>query len=270
MTDEQDFKGKRVTVIGLGIEGEDLARYFAAHGARVTVSDAKSRQALGARAAALEAAGVRLSLGRNDPADATGADLVCVSQGVPLSNPAVVAAREAGRPLESMTSLFFQWWPGPIAGITGSCGKTTTTSLTDAVFTAAGRKHVLGGNIGVGLLSLLPQASPDTWAVLEISHTQLTLARRSPKVACLLNVTPNHLDQFTWDEYVELKTHIFAYQSTSDACVFNADDPVSQRVEAKGLRAALSLQHRGRPRRRWRLRPRRDGLLAAPAAARRQ
>ncbi len=235
MTLEQDWKRKNVTVIGLGIEGEDLARYFAANGAYVTASDAKGRDALGPRADALEAAGVRLSLGRNDPADVAAADLVCVSQGVPLSNPAVAAAREAGKPVESMTSLFLQWWPGPIAGITGSSGKTTTTSLTDAVFTAAGRKHVTGGNIGVGLLSLLSQAAPDTWALLEISHTQLTLVRRSPHVAGLLNVTPNHLDQFSWEEYVELKSHIFAYQRPSDACVFNAEDPVSQELRPKSV-----------------------------------
>ena len=95
MTDKQELRGKRITVIGLGIEGEDLARYFAAHGALVTASDAKSREALGRRADALEAEGVRLSLGRNDPADVEGADMVCASQGVPLSNPAVAAAMRA-------------------------------------------------------------------------------------------------------------------------------------------------------------------------------
>jgi UDP-N-acetylmuramoylalanine--D-glutamate ligase len=221
------WRGRKVTVIGLGIEGEDLARFFAARGATVTASDAKPREALGARAGDLERLGVRLSLGGNDPADVAGADLVCVSQGVPLTNAAVRAAREAGTPVESMTSLFMRWWPGPIAGITGSSGKTTTTSLVDAMFTAAGQPHVLGGNIGIGLLSLLDSPSPGTWAVLEISHTQLTLAGRSPDMACLLNVTPNHLDQFTWDEYVDLKSRIFRFQRADDACVFNAEDTVS-------------------------------------------
>jgi UDP-N-acetylmuramoylalanine--D-glutamate ligase len=225
----RDWKGKRVTVVGLGIEGEDMARYFAGLGARVTVSDAKTREALGQRAAALEAEGVRLALGGNDPADTVDADLVCVSQSVPLSNPAVAAAIAAGRPVESMTSLFLQWWPGPVLGITGSSGKTTTTSLTGAVFAAAGRPHVLGGNIGVGLLSLLGQGRPpETWAVMEISHTQLVLTRQSPGVAALLNVTPNHLDQFTWEEYVELKRRIFSFQGPRDVCVFNAEDPVSR------------------------------------------
>jgi UDP-N-acetylmuramoylalanine--D-glutamate ligase len=239
-----DFAGKRVTIIGLGIEGDDLARYFAATGAHVTVSDAKTREALGTRVAVLEAAGVSLSLGANDPAAVRSADLVCVSQGVPLSNPAVRAAREAGTPVESMTSLFLKWWPGPTCGITGSSGKTTTTSLTDAIFSAAGRDHVTGGNIGVGLLSLMPRAKSDRWAVLEMSHTQLTLVRQSPKVGALLNVTPNHLDQFTWDEYVELKTHIFSFQSSNDACVFNAEDRVSQELmpRAEGRRYLFGIE----------------------------
>jgi UDP-N-acetylmuramoylalanine--D-glutamate ligase len=246
-----DFEGKRVTVIGLGIEGEDLAHYFHRHGASVTVS---ALTALPERVAAMEALGVKVSLGANDPADTISADLVCASQGVPLTIPAIVAARESGVPITSMTKLFFDKWTGPICGITGSSGKTTTTSLVDAFFTAAGRDHVLGGNIGIGLTSLLDsgysrptpgRGSPVTrsrgfpasaddgdqeWAVLEISHTQLTLTDRSPRVAALLNVTPNHLDQFSWDEYVALKTKIFAFQSPDDSIVLNADDPVSRKL----------------------------------------
>jgi UDP-N-acetylmuramoylalanine--D-glutamate ligase len=135
-----------------------------------------------------------------------------------------------------MTSLFLSLYPGPVLGITGSSGKTTTTSLMDAIFTAAGRNHVLGGNIGLGLMSLIDDAMPDTWAVLEVSHTQLVLTQRSPQVAGLLNVTPNHLDQFTWEEYVALKRKIFAYQDEGGAAVFNADDPVSNdlRPDARG------------------------------------
>src|SRR5690606_10828339 len=128
---------------------------------------------------------------------------------------------------ESMTSIFFDRYPGPLIGITGSSGKTTTTSLVDAIFTAAGREHVLGGNIGRGLLQLLDGASAGVPAVLEVSHTQLQLTRRSPHVAVLLNVTPNHLDQFTWDEYVALKRRIFDMQTPRDSVVFNLDDLVS-------------------------------------------
>ena len=236
MTEEQDWRGKRVSVIGLGIEGEDLARYFALHGARVTVGDRKPAAALQGRVAALHGLAVDFRLGEEDLSALADADLVCVSQSVPLDNAAVVAARARGVPLASMTGLFLDLYPGPVLGITGSSGKTTTTSLVDAIFGAAGRWHVLGGNIGVGLMSLLEAARPERWAVLEVSHTQLQLTQRSPHVGALLNVTPNHLDQFSWEEYVALKRNIFAYQSPDDAVVFNADDPVCHelRPEARG------------------------------------
>jgi UDP-N-acetylmuramoylalanine--D-glutamate ligase len=172
-----------------------------------------------------------------------GADMVCVSQGVPLSNPAVAAARIGGIPIESMSSIFFDNYPGPIVGITGSSGKTTTTSLVDAIFTTSGREHVLGGNIGRGLLALLDEAIPSRTAVVEVSHTQLQLMRRSPNVAALLNVTPNHLDQFTWDEYVALKRRIYEMQTLRDSAVFNMDDPVSAefRFNAPGRMLLFSL-----------------------------
>ncbi|HEY7269008.1 MAG TPA: UDP-N-acetylmuramoyl-L-alanine--D-glutamate ligase, partial [Dehalococcoidia bacterium] len=149
---------------------------------------------------------------------------------------AVVAARSFRIPVESMTSIFFDYYPGPIVGITGSSGKTTTTSLVDAIFIAAARDHVLGGNIGAGLLALLDDASAQRTAVLEVSHTQLQLTHRSPQVAALLNVTPNHLDQFTWDEYVALKRRIVSMQAARDSAVFNVDDSVSSgfRNEAPG------------------------------------
>jgi UDP-N-acetylmuramoylalanine--D-glutamate ligase len=160
-----------------------------------------------------------------------------------LNNQAVERARISGIPVESMSSMFFDRYPGPLVGITGSSGKTTTTSLVDAIFTAAGRPHVLGGNIGHGLLQLLDGASAQTPAVLEVSHTQLQLTRRSPNVAALLNVTPNHLDQFTWEEYVALKHRIFDMQTSRDSAVFNLDDPVSAgfRMEAQGRVFLFSL-----------------------------
>jgi UDP-N-acetylmuramoylalanine--D-glutamate ligase len=235
---------KKVTVIGFAIEGEDMARYFQNRGADVRVSTTRIPPAMGEKRIELESRGVRFRVGSNDPADVAGADLVCVTQGVPQGNPAVVAARAQGIPVRSMTSMFFDSYPGPICGITGSSGKTTTTSLVDAVFTAAGREHVLGGNIGVGLMSLLDDAVPGLWAVLEVSHTQLVLTGRSPQVAALTNVTPNHLDQFSWDEYVALKRRIFELQGRDDQVVFNLDDPVSRRFrhEARGRVFLFSIE----------------------------
>ena len=220
----------RVTVFGFSIEGEDLARYFMSQGDEVLVSAVRVPESMAHVEEELRARGVTFRVGENSPEDVAGADLVCVSQGVPLGIPAVVAAREARTPVRSMTSLFFEKYPGPIVGITGSSGKTTTTALVDSMFTAANRPHVTGGNIGVGLMGLLEGAEASQPAVLEVSHTQLQLLERSPEVAALTNVTPNHLDQFTWEEYVALKRRIFEFQPPGAACVFNADDPVSREM----------------------------------------
>jgi UDP-N-acetylmuramoylalanine--D-glutamate ligase len=238
------WTGKNVTVIGFAIEGEDMARYFQESGANVLVSTTRIPSAMQEKRIELESRGVRFHVGLNDPADVAGADLVCVTQGVPQNNPAVAAAREQGIPVRSMTSMFFDTYPGPICGITGSSGKTTTTSLVDAVFGAAGREHVLGGNIGLGLMSLLDNAVPERWAVLEVSHTQLILTGRSPRVAAVTNVTPNHLDQFSWEEYVGLKRRIFELQGRDDHVVFNLDDPVSRtfRHEANGRVFLFSIE----------------------------
>ncbi|HWQ29202.1 MAG TPA: UDP-N-acetylmuramoyl-L-alanine--D-glutamate ligase, partial [Dehalococcoidia bacterium] len=228
MTLDRDFlAGKRVTVLGLGIEGVDLVRFLVARGADVTASDAKPANRLRTALERLEGLPVRYRLGANRPEDVVGADFLFVSQSVPLDNPVVQEARRRGIPVSSMTCLFMELCPAPIVGITGSSGKTTTTSLVGAMFTAAGRPHVVGGNIGVGLLDLLDRITPETTVVLEISHTQLQLTDRSPHVACVLNVTPNHLDRFSWDEYRQLKRNILAYQGPGDVAVLNRDDPES-------------------------------------------
>jgi UDP-N-acetylmuramoylalanine--D-glutamate ligase len=228
MTHKQDFRGKRVTVVGLGIEGVDLARYLVGKGALVTVSDSRPAERLTPRLQDLDGLPVSLSLGRNDPADTITADHVFVSQGVPLDIPALSAARDRGVPLDSMMRLFLDLCPGPVVGITGSSGKTTVTSLVGAIFAAAGKEHVVGGNIGVGLLSLLDDIGPETWVVLEISHTQLTLTAKSPHVACVLNVTPNHLDRYSWESYVDLKRNVLRYQTKDDVAVLGYDNAVSR------------------------------------------
>jgi UDP-N-acetylmuramoylalanine--D-glutamate ligase len=120
-----------------------------------------------------------------------------------------------------MTRLFLELCPGPVVGITGSSGKTTTTSLVGSIMGAAGQPHAVGGNIGVGLLSLLDNITPETWMVLEMSHTQLELAESSPHVACVTNVTPNHLDRYSWEDYVSLKENILRFQSPADFAVLN-------------------------------------------------
>lgn len=236
MTAYPDFRGKKVTVVGLGIEGVDLVRYLAAQGAQVTASDARTAEQLTHRLQELNGVPVRLCLGQNAVADTESADAVFVSQGVPLNIPALQAARGKGVPLSSMTRLFLELCPGPVVGVTGSSGKTTTTGLVGAMFAAAGRPHAVGGNIGLGLLGLLDRLTPETWVVAEISHTQLELTDRSPHVACVLNVTPNHLDRYSWEDYVALKQRILTYQGAGDVAVLNYENEVSRRMadDARG------------------------------------
>ena len=233
-----DFRDQRVTIVGLGIEGVDLARYLARHGAYVTVSDAKPPEKLANRIAEIADLPVRLSLGANRPEDLVEADAIFVSQGVPLDLPGLEEARRRSIPIRSMLSLFMKLCPGPIVGITGSSGKTTTTALLGEMFRADERPVFVGGNIGVGLLEHLPAVRAFTWSILEISHTQLQLVERSPHVAAVLNVTPNHLDRFSWDEYRRLKGTLIRFQGPADTAVLGFDDPEA-RTMASAVRGQL-------------------------------
>ncbi|MQC18997.1 MAG: UDP-N-acetylmuramoyl-L-alanine--D-glutamate ligase [Chloroflexi bacterium] len=249
MTLWQNMREANVTVIGLGIEGIDLVRFAAAEGARVTVSDRRTeeelREAIDAIAQEIETSRVRLSLGANRPEDATSADIVLVSQGVPADNPAVAAATEAGVAMSTMLGLFLDRCPAPVTGITGSAGKTTTTALVSSMLDDEGLPHVVGGNIGIGLLSLLPEITPETRVVVEMSHTQLDRVHTSPHVACVTNVTPNHLDRFTWDEYVALKRRIVEFQGSDDIAVLNLDNEVSQGFRADTAARVVGTSMRG-------------------------
>jgi UDP-N-acetylmuramoylalanine--D-glutamate ligase len=238
-----DFADKRVTVVGLGLEGVDTVRYLASRGAQVTVSDAKPRRRLADRVRQVANLPVRFSLGANDPRAMTNAEAVFVSQGVPLDLPGLDEARRQGVPVWSMLSLFMELCPGPIVGITGSSGKTTTTSLLGEMFRVDEKPVFVGGNIGVGLLDHLSDIRAYTWVVLEISHTQLQMAARSPHTACLLNVTPNHLDRFPWTQYRDLKRNVYRFQTPEDVAVFNYDDPEARAMasEARGARVWFSL-----------------------------
>ena len=228
MTVMQNLRGTNVVVIGLGIEGIDLVRFAANEGARVTVSDRRTADELREALDAIAECDAQLSLGANRPEDARGADVVLVSQGVPSDNPAVAAATEAGIPVSTMLELFMQRCPAPVTGITGSAGKTTTTALVASMLRDEGLPHVMGGNIGIGLLSLLPQIEADTRVVVEMSHTQLERVQVSPHTACVTNVTPNHLDRYDWDAYVALKRRIVEFQDAEDVAVLNLDNEVAR------------------------------------------
>lgn len=232
MSGDPTLRGRKAVVLGLGIEGIDLVRFLRASGAEVTVFDTRERAAVADAAAEAETLGARVKLGLVDPGRADEFELLYASQSALLHrDPFVLRMRELGRPISSMLREFMRRWPGPVLGITGSSGKTTTTSLTAAIFAEAGVAHILGGNIGRGLLAQLDAGAPDTWAVLEISHTQLQLLDRPPRVAVVTNVTPNHLDQFSWDDYVDLKRTLVRHQCAADMAVLNSSDPISRQFE---------------------------------------
>ena len=221
--DPEQLQGKRVLVYSLGIEGRDLARFMVRHGATVTVSDTRTSAQLEAAGAALPEGVTDLVSGR-PLLDPEGFDLVAVSQSVLRGNAALGRARSLGVPMTSQMRLFLQLCPGKTVGITGSSGKSTTTALVGAMAAAAGLDYVVGGNLGEALLGRLDDIGAETTVILEISHTQLQYTDRSPHIAAITNVTPNHLDQFSWDEYVGLKRNILTHQTADDIAVLNADD----------------------------------------------
>ncbi len=222
-----EVNGKRVLVYSMGIEGHDLAAWMVAHGAYVVISDTRDEAQLAAAGAA-PPEGVAEVICDGPLLSPDGFDLVAVSQSVLRHQPEMARARELGIPITSQMRLFLQLCPGRVLGITGSSGKSTTTALVGAMAAAAGIDHIVGGNIGQALLAKLGEIRRETTVVLEISHTQLQYTERSPAIAAITNVTPNHLDQFSWEEYAGLKRNILIHQHAGDIAVLNMDDTTSR------------------------------------------
>ncbi len=226
----ESYTGKRVTVLGLGREGRAVARVLSREGARVTVSDARDERALAEGIAALDGlpVPVRYALGASDPDIVLDCDLLVLSPGVDKRAPLVREALRRGVPMTSETELFFARCPAPIIGVTGTSGKTTTTTLIGEMLRRDGTRAVyVGGNIGRPLLERLDEIAPDARVVLELSSFQLEWLKASPSIAVVTNLTPNHLDRHeTMEAYAAAKTNIVAYQRPDDVAVLNADDPL--------------------------------------------
>jgi UDP-N-acetylmuramoylalanine--D-glutamate ligase len=222
-----ELNDKRVLVVGLGKSGVASALFLKAHGARVTVSDTKTGDELHNEIPALLDHGIAVETGGHGERTFRGQDLIVVSPGVPLDAPALVQARVAGETVIGEIELAAQFLPGPLVAITGSNGKTTTTTIVGEIMNAAGFPTLVGGNIGTPAISLVEQAKPETVMVLEVSSFQLeTIQTFRPKVAVVLNVTPDHLDRHrTFEAYFEAKKRIFENQDDGDFAVLNADDP---------------------------------------------
>ena len=222
-----ELNGKRVLVVGLGKSGRGVGAILEGAGARVTVSDTKSGDELRNEIPVLLDHGITVETGGHGERTFRGQDLIVVSPGVPVDAPPLVQARALGESVIGEIELAAQFLPGPMVAITGSNGKTTTTTLAGEIMTAAGFPALVGGNIGTPAISLADRAKPETVIVLEVSSFQLeTIQTFRPKVAVVLNVTPDHLDRHrTFEVYVDAKARIFENQQGSDFAVLNADDP---------------------------------------------
>jgi UDP-N-acetylmuramoylalanine--D-glutamate ligase len=241
--------GKTVSVVGLARSGVAAARLVHRVGGRVLASDAAERGALVADARALEREGCQLWTGGHPDEAFAGADLVVVSPGVPLTLPALVRVRARGVPIVGELELAWRAMEADVVAITGTNGKTTTTALTGELLRAQARPVLVGGNIGTPLSEHALDFPADGLAVAEVSSFQLeSTALFRPRVAAVLNITPDHLDRHgTFDRYVEAKARILANQTDADCAVLNADDA-----------GAASLAGRARGRVLWTSRLRRD------------
>lgn len=232
-----DLAGKRVLVVGLARTGVVTALFSAGYGATVTATDEKPETDFPEAAAKLRAAGVKLEFGRHTPEIFLEQDLIVVSPGVPANLPQLEAARARGIPVWSEIELAWRLLRGKLVAITGSNGKTTTTSLVAHILKTANIPTLVGGNIGVPLLALVESSMDTTVTVVEISSFQLeTIEAFRPEIGVLLNLTPDHLDRHaSFDEYARAKMRMFENLLERDAAVLNADDPeITRRMPSRG------------------------------------
>lgn len=224
----QSMNEKQVTVIGIGVSNTPLISLLLEAGAYVTVHDRKTEEELGEIYEGLSDLGVRFCVG-SEYLKNLGGDIIFRTPGMHPNHPALVRARGQGSEITSEMEVFMQVCPCPIVAITGSDGKTTTTTLTCEILKTAGYTCHLGGNIGRPLLADVPLMTEQDIAVVELSSFQLMDMECSPAAALVTNVTPNHLDVHKdMEEYIQAKTNIFKHQKPGAKLVLNADDPVSQ------------------------------------------
>ena len=221
-----DLKGKRVLVVGLGKSGLAAALFLRHRGAQVTVSDVRSAEALAKDIPALLEEGIMVDAGGHGLLTFRRQDLIVVSPGVPLNTPELAQVKSFGLPVIGELELAARFIKGRTLAITGSNGKTTTTALLGEILKAAGMPTLVGGNIGVPVVSLIDQSTDDTWSVLEVSSFQLESTDQfHPSIAVILNITPDHLDRHgSFENYALAKERIFAAQDEHDCVVLNADN----------------------------------------------
>lgn len=219
--------GKNITVIGIGISNLPLIKYLVSLGANVTACDRRSAEDLGENYTELENLGVKFNLGDGYLNNLSG-DMIFKTPGMRYDVPELLKAKENGSIVTSEMEVFFEVCPSHIIAVTGSDGKTTTTTLIHKMMTDAGYKTWLGGNIGNPLLTDTEKMKENDWVILELSSFQLHTMRKSPEIAVITNISPNHLDMHKdYKEYIDAKENIMLYQNEGDTLIVNADNQVT-------------------------------------------
>ena len=242
-----ELKNKKVLVVGLGKSGLAAALFLRRRGAQVTVSDVRSAEALAKEIPSLIEEGNMVEAGGHGLLTFRRQDLIVVSPGVPLDTPELAQVKSFGLPVIGELELAARFLKGKMLAVTGSNGKTTTTTLLGEILTAAGLPTLVGGNIGVPVVALIDQSTDQTWSVLEVSSFQLESTDEfHPAIAVILNITPDHLDRHgSFENYAAAKERISARQSAEDSLVLNADNP--RAAEAANRSAArvywFSIEH---------------------------
>ncbi|MCC6146166.1 MAG: UDP-N-acetylmuramoyl-L-alanine--D-glutamate ligase [Anaerolineaceae bacterium] len=243
----REWSGLRILILGAARQGLALARYAAAQNAIVTLNDQRPASEIQSAIQSMSNLPVHWVFGSHPIDLLNDADLVCLSGGIPLNLPIVVEASRRGIPLTNDTQLFLEQVRAPVVGITGSAGKTTTTTLLSRIARAglpSGSKVWTGGNIGQPLIEFVDQIREEDLVVLELSSFQLEQTSISPHVAAILNITPNHLDRHgTLAAYTGAKARILAFQHAGDIAILGCDDPGAWALacEAKGKLSGFGL-----------------------------
>lgn len=230
-----ELRNKKIVVVGLARTGVAVARFLAKQGARVIVTDMKAHADVAPYLAKLEGLPIEYQLGGHDKHSFLMADLIVVSPGVPMDIKPLLLARAQKRRVISEIELAAASITAPIAAITGTNGKTTTTTLTGEIFTASGFRTFVGGNIGNPLIDLVASGEQVDRVVVELSSFQLEgIEKFRPRVAVLLNISEDHLDRYAnYQEYIDAKARIFENQTGDDFALLNLDDPLVAEYSGK-------------------------------------
>ena len=240
----KQWNDRKIAVLGLGVSNRPLVRLLLEAGCHVTGCDRTPREALDEEVLELERSGCALKVG-DGYLDGLDADLVFRTPGMHPNNPALVALREQGAEITSEMEIFFECCPCTTLAVTGSDGKTTTTTLVSKMLKAAGKKVWLGGNIGTPLLPRCREMGKDDYAVVELSSFQLMDMQRSPHIALITNLAPNHLDVHKdMDEYIWAKENIFRFQKENDVLILNADNDITSCFKGNGTTKFFSRKAR--------------------------